>query len=424
VAAGACAILSGLLPNEPAPRVAIALLLCLGFGLRWANLGNVDSRSPDESVYTAQAGAVLARGTEGLRGLVAEYQRTPELHLFPAPTRAGYIWLAAGVMRLSGVSDARAGAYLSAASSAASLLLLAWVGLRFFPPWATAFALLFYAVSPPELAMARRAWQDCPIEFLGLALIWTGAEIVRGSRRRSLCLLFALIAGAGVTMKESWVVACFLWTACVLWALIGRKDWKGGLTLAAAVAAGAAASLVWLAHQVGSLSDLLQIVGQIPRASAANPYDIEYQTGPGYLLLQAFWSLAPIPALLCLPGLAAALFRRRLPEGWRPGHVATLLAVFSLAFLAWPVLAGRWLNLRYVAALYPPVYLLAGLGFWLCASACWARFAPRDRQVFAALTLATLLLGASTDYQSFRRVFVRGGAQDLSVKMVLDSAGR
>src|SRR5438552_13155111 len=109
----------------------ISALLCLGTVLRVANLSNVSSRSPDERVYTIQAKVLLQRGQAGLRSLIAEFQQNPAARLYPTPTRLGYLWPLAAVMRLTGGRDERVGAYLSCAASIGSLFILALIGVRF-----------------------------------------------------------------------------------------------------------------------------------------------------------------------------------------------------------------------------------------------------------------------------------------------------
>ena len=159
----------------------IGALLCLGAELRVANLSNVSSRGPDEREYSIQAKTLLRRGQAGVRSLIAEYQQSPLLRLYPTPTRLGYLWPLAAAMRLTGGRDERVGAYLSCAASIGSLFILALIGVRFFPSWATFFALLFFAVSPMELAVSRRAWPDALVEFLGFSLVYAAAAIPRGA---------------------------------------------------------------------------------------------------------------------------------------------------------------------------------------------------------------------------------------------------
>src|SRR5690349_16406410 len=126
---------------------AVTLLLCLGIGIRLANLNIVTGRSPDEHNYTLQANILLQEGSAGLRRMAVEYQRDPAARLAGPPTRAGYLWMLAATMRLTGRTDDGVGAVLSCAASIGSLFILTLIGIRFFPPWATLFALLFFIVS-------------------------------------------------------------------------------------------------------------------------------------------------------------------------------------------------------------------------------------------------------------------------------------
>ncbi len=164
---------------------AAGVIVLLGIGARIANLGNVNARTPDERVYRSQADAWRQQGVAGLRSLVAGYERDPEARLYPPPTRVGMIRLVAAAMSITGRDDESAGAVLSCAASIGSLLMLALIGFRFFPQWAAVCGLLFYAVSPPELVIARRAWTDAVVELIGLGMVYFACEITRDSRRWS-----------------------------------------------------------------------------------------------------------------------------------------------------------------------------------------------------------------------------------------------
>jgi hypothetical protein len=207
----------------------LGALLCLGVGLRLANLGNVKSPSPDELVYTLQAKYLSQGQGSALRSLVAEFQRDPVVRRFPPPTRLGYSVPLAVMMHLSGKTDEQVGRYLSSAASIGSLLLVTLIGLRFFPFWATLFALFFFVVSPMELAISRRAWTDALSELLGLVVIYAAAEITRNSRRRIWYLLFVAAGSLGLAVKETGVIAygfCAIW---VLWVVfVERKQWANG----------------------------------------------------------------------------------------------------------------------------------------------------------------------------------------------------
>lgn len=406
-----------------------AVLLCLGIGLRLANLENVTRRTPDEIVYTRQANLVLQQGTEGVRSLVAQYQRDPSVRLYPPPTRAGYLWALAATMRLGGRTDEGAGAILSCAASVGSLFMLTLVGIRFFPPWATLFALLFFSVSPAELELARRTWADALSGFLGLSLVWVAGEITRAPGRRLWHWAFAIVGGLATLIKESGPIVFGLCTVWVVWVLLmERRTPRDAVRLMGGISAAAAATVLWLASSVGGVSTLIQTWTMWLQANAANPYALEYQSGPGYLLLEAFHILSPLTAVLCAVGLAVALSYRRSVRGPQPPtgtvkrEVIFWMALFALAFLAIPMLLPHWLNLRYLSALFGPFYLLAGLGFCCCVSVLWPRLSRKPRAAFAAVVIAALLVVASTDHRRFRRMFVRDALGDLSVKLVVDFA--
>ena len=413
---------------------AIAVLLCLGIGLRVANLNNVAGRSPDETNYTRQANTLLQEGSAGLQRLAAEYQRDPAARIAGPPTRAGYLWLLAATMRLTGKTDESAGVALSCAASIGSLFLLTLIGIRFFPLWATLFALLSLAVSPAELELARRAWTDALAGFLGLALIYVSGEITRDSARRVWHWLFVFIGSLGIVGKEFGPVVFGLCAVWVLWVmLIQRKDFRNGLAVMAAGLVGTAASVVWLAYSIGGFSVLAQTVTNWRAAHLANAYALEYQSGPGHFLLQAFYVISPAAALFCLIGLAAALFARHKLGGLRVQtdgvnwQVSRWIALILLVYLSLGMMLPRWLNLRYVSVLFGPYYLIAGLGFWYCANACWNNFCWKRlgeslRPVFSAAVILGLVISSVSDYRRFQRMFVNNGLGDLSVKLVLDRA--
>lgn len=410
-------------------RIAIAVLLCLGIGLRVANLGIVTGRSPDETNYTRQANTLLQEGSAGLRRLAAEYQSDPAARIAGPPTRAGYLWLLAATMRLTGRNDERAGATLSCAASVGSLFVLTLIGIRFFPLWATLFALLSLAVSPAELELARRAWTDALAGLLGLTLIYVAGEITRDSERRVWHWLFVFIGSLGIVGKEFGPVVFGLCAVWVLWVmLIQRKEFRSGLAVMAGGLVGTAASVVWLAHSIGGFSVLAQTVTNWRAAHLANAYALEYQSGPGYFLLQAFYVISPVAALLCLIGLAVALLSHPKLGGLRVQtddgnwQVSRWIALFLLVYLSLGMMLPRWLNLRYVSVLFGPYYLIAGLGFWYCATVCWKRLGKSLRPVFAAAIILGFVISASSDYRRFQRMFVRNGLGDLSVKLVLDRA--
>ncbi|MGA7991925.1 MAG: hypothetical protein WCC53_10870 [Thermoanaerobaculia bacterium] len=416
--------------RTPAGIASVVAVFLLGIGLRVGNLGSVASRSPDERVYTWQARVVLAEGPGGIRSLVETYLRNPDLRFYPPPTRAGYIRLLAAVMRVSRTTDERAGAYLSCAASIGSLALLLLFGFRFLPAPATLAAAILFAVSPMELALSRRTWQDALVEFLGFSLVYLAAEISRDGGRPAWLVAYVLVGSLGIVVKEIAPVAYALVTLQVLYVLVvRRRDLKGSVLLAVAGLAGAAAAVGWLAAAVGGLSTLWGIVSGIPAANAANVYAIQYQTGPAWRVLQAFWVVSPVASLLCLAGLAGLLLARlRLlstleslgPEGLETGW---WIGAFLLCFLALPMLLPHWINLRYVSVIYGPFYLLAGIGVWSILELA-TRVSGLNRRAVTAAVFAVIVLAAAADVRFFRKIFVERGLPDLSIRFLLETTGR
>jgi len=111
----------------------MAVLVCMGTALRLTNFRNVNTRTPDERVYTYQAKTWLESGKAGIRSMVDEYNGDAETRWYPPPTRVGMIRLVAVVMRWTGRGDESVGARISCAASIASLLVMAIIGIRFLP---------------------------------------------------------------------------------------------------------------------------------------------------------------------------------------------------------------------------------------------------------------------------------------------------
>lgn len=401
----------------------LALLVVLGGALRLGNLGNVWSRTADETTYTRQANVWLDSGRPGIRSLVEEYQRDAVTRYYPMPTRAGMIGLLAVTMELTGRRDEGVGAIIACAASILSLVVVALLGARFLPARATVGALFFYAVFPPELAIARRTWSDALVELAALLLVWFACEIARNPSRHIWYLLFAAVGGFGITVKEAMPVPYAICAAWTLWILLKEhREFANAALLIAVSAAGCFLSIWWLASMAGGLSNLISVVTGISKVNAANPYAIEYATGPGYLLLDGFWIVSPTTALFCVIGLYAAF--RRPPE--LAGHhtVVLWIALFTLSNIAIAMILPHWLNLRYVSVAFGTYCLLAGVGVWYPFAALWHQVRVVTRPIFAALAAMILIGGAVNDYRYFYGVFVVNGTGDLSIKKIRDQRPR
>lgn len=406
-----------LFPTRSVIAGAAGVILLLGIGARIANLSNVISRTPDERVYRNQADTWRQQGAAGLRALVAGYERDPEARLYPPPTRVGMIRLVAAAMSVTGRNDESAGAILSCGASIGCLLMLALIGFRFFPHWAAVCGLLFYAVSPPELVIARRAWADAVVELIGLAVVYAACEITRDSRRWAAYAGFAIAGALGVAVKESMGVPFGLCGIWLLWVLAAeRREFRNAAILVGGSVLAMAASVGWLAWSVGGLGDVIGIISGIPAVNATNAYALEYASGAPWLLLRAFWIISPVSAVFFAAGIYAGLSGKEAAARW--------ITLFTVVQIAIAMAIPHWLNLRYVSVAFGCYGMVAGLGLWFVVSLVLDRIKGSDRKALAAMLGLVAIGGAIADYARFERYFVRDGTADLSVKMVIDERNR
>jgi len=410
-----------LLPEIPTAPLSIpwtvkALLIAvilLGTAVRIANFGNVTFRSPDERTYTAHALGILKNGLIGNRAFAEAQLQIPELKFNPPPTRLGFTLPVVAIMKLTGIHDERAGAYVSSIASVLSLLAAVWIGLRFFGPWIAIFGGLFLAVFPPELVMARRCWSDALTGLTGILMLYLTMEIFSGRRKWFFYVPLVLIGSEAMLVKETSILLYGPCLIIALWAFLKERDFAGAGLIVGAAAAGAIMVVGLLAYSTGGVDIPLRIFLEDARANATNTYSLSTQSGPAYLLLWAFEVLSPITFILAALGLAIAIFRNRR----RRSEIA-MLAWLTLGFLAIFMFMPLWLNLRYAAPAYGPLCLFAGAALWQVFSKAGQKL-PRDVCYgFGALALAAVMLFLFADYQRFERAFVGTKANDLSIGVI------
>ncbi|MFA6078280.1 MAG: hypothetical protein WC779_00830 [Candidatus Omnitrophota bacterium] len=396
-------------------------ILAIGINLRIINLNNVERRSPDEGIYTYQANTVAKLGAvQGVKTLINDYNSDQKFWIYPPPSRVGYIWALAGVMKLTGIMNEKAGAYISTAFSILSLILLIVLGLRFFNPWATLAGLLLMSVSPMDLAIARRSWQDAMFGFMGLGLIYLASELGRNAKQLLWILPFAALGSYTVLIKEPGVVIyglCGIWLCWVLF--VREKLFLNGSILIICGALGAAVSLFLLTNAAGGLAPVLQVIKHVKEAMPTNVYAIDYQSGPWYQFIQGFWIMSPVSIFLCVIGVAGILMPKNtfFPDTGKRHELIGILSI-SAAFFFIAIMTPYCQNLRYVSVLYAPFYLLGGLGFWYTAMAFISLF--KNIPVYAVIAVLALTLAAASvsDYANFKKIIVKTGILDVSIRMI------
>jgi hypothetical protein len=400
--------------------VLLIALLAIGALLRFANFNNVAARSPDEWIYTRQAGIISTEGPiAGTRALVEGHNQNSRLWTLPPPTRIGYDWLLAGVMKLSGSTDERAGASISFAASILSLVLITVTGLRFFNPLVALFALMFMAVSPVELVLSRRSWQEALFGFLGLCMVHCTLAITRNPKRLIWYILLLVTGSYIILVKELGAAVyglCALWVICVL--LAKEKSLAKTLIFITASGAVLAAGYAFIAYAVGGFDTLLGIFGHIKDGLLANQYAIDMQSGPWLDFIGGFWVFSPFVFVLFISGVISTFLP--WPIAGENGAAKPFLAwllIFIVVFFGIALLPPYCQNYRYVSIANGPIYLVAGAGLWYLASLV----RPAVRSILAiVIPLAALVLifGAIRDYRLFEKYIIGKSAIDIPVKIL------
>ncbi|PZR72977.1 MAG: hypothetical protein DLM73_11765 [Chthoniobacterales bacterium] len=421
-------------PRISRPTLVTVVWLCLfalvSIGAIALRLGNreVAWRTPDERVYMDYAKQVARSGIQGVRALVESYNKDKQQWIYPPPVRVGHIYLVAGVMKLSGASAEQAAVSVSSTFSILGFVVVALLGLRFFNRWAVLIGLALLSVSPIDLAIARRAWQDSVWGCIGLFLFYLCMEASVSSRPKFWRICFWVVAAYFLVIKESALVVyglCTLWLVGSAW--LQERSLQKGFRIAIMSALVAAASFAALAWCSGGAGPLVETIRHTVEAREWNQYGHQYQRGPWHSFLTGFWVMSPITALLAIVGIATmtgprnsrlgllTLDPRQRQIGWAMVYLISTL-VFALT------VAADLKNLRYVTILLGPCCLLSGLGMVHLLVLAKSNLTISGYR--STVCAAVLILGLTclTDYRRFERVFVRYALDDLAIVRVINYA--
>ena len=401
----------------------LAAVIAAGCALRFVHFNDVATRTPDERVYSKFAEHLATFGPRVLPGMYAQYESNPIDWNYPPPTRIGHLVFVAAAMKISGVKDERTAAAVSLAFSCMSLLLLAWIGVRFFNPWVAIAAVAFLATSVGELGMARRAWQDSAFGFFGLLLVYLACEITRNPRRLWLYPTFLACGVLNLLTKQTGVIsygACALWLLAFL--IFRVKSWRGAVLLALGGIASIGVTVGLWGISAGNTRVALSAFNH-----SLHPTDIGLGylatccSGPWYQFFDLLWIVGPLSAVLALFGAAVSLF----PARWlqRIGRktliaepaCAPVAACMTVAFFAFSSVYPGMQCLRYISPADGSFALLAGFGLWYLLE--WARGAMSrtDHRLLVVLAVLGVVLSGVRDYRTFTSVVVGSEMEDLSV---------
>lgn len=403
--------------------------ICLFIGLsvaaiefRWSAVRGINWRTPDEQTYGAYADEVVKAGPTAISKLVKDYIRTRDRWVYPPPTRVGYVYLVAGIATLTGGGTERCAIFLSFVCSILTYLIGAVLGWRFFNRWMVLPGLAFLAVSPVELALAGRAWQDAVVGAFGTLLLWLVLERSTRAERRWWDLSFWFVGFLFLLIKES---APVIFGICVFLLLLGqwqqgRLSWKSFCKIAAAsvITVLLGYSLVFLC--AGGPQNVVEVYRCMAVALQTNSYVYLYQVGPWYAIPLGFWVLSPVSVFLFLIGAGLIFLRRERFAQWLDLDARQIFAAFAMGFFAIAIVVAVTIPegfkcLRYVSVADVPLCLISGLVFAGAVQKGARQFQPPQWQAATAIGGVALLIVSFMDLSRFRQVFIKDGLGDLAV---------
>jgi tetratricopeptide (TPR) repeat protein len=389
---------------------------------------DVATRGPDERVYMAYATEVAQFGVGAVPALVDDYNRSREQWIYPPPVRIGYIFLVAEIMKLSGASAEKAAVSVSFAFSLLGFFVTALLGLRFFDRWAVLIASALLSVSPLDLVLARRVWQDSVVAGIGILLFYLCVEASMSSRPQWWRVCFWIVASYFLLIKE---LALVIYALCALWLVIdvSRRGFSWKAIASVSITCGLVVivsygAVMWIS---GGARLVLQVYQHMEQALSWNQYNHLYQRGPWYSFPLGLWVLSPVTTLLCGLGIGQVILRGKsftqvLGLDPRQSRVAWALALFVVVVLTAATLPQDFKCLRFVAVIQGPLYLIDGLLIRYLLIAGRSRLAPAAWYVAVCAVAASVALVCLTDHARFRRIFVQYQLDDLAIVRVVNYA--
>ncbi len=379
--------------------------------------------SPDEVMYSTYANVIAHEGLKGTAIAVDTYSKNSKLWTLPPPTRVGYVYPLAALMKYLDRSDYDVGVYLSRVCSILSLGVLVLIGFRFFGARAAVSSLLFLALSSYELVLARRTWQDGLMTLWSGVLIWVVCELLRKPKAIVLWLAYFLIVCYGPLIKESAVLVLGLMGICCVSALVIQKKYVSAAIFIGVSTISLGISFFVLAYLAGGITPLLSLYGLLKSAVAQNQYAGEFQNGAYFSLFYGLFTLSPVALSFFLVGIFFIIFRAFSKGNSKyfnqiDGFIPIILVVFIVSFFLIASFPSYFKNLRYISPIYIPFYLLAGFGADFLVKLVTEKFKGVGRTPATLVIAAILCGGLIYEYKTYEYLFIQKKVKDLSPDLI------
>ena len=367
-------------------------------------------RSPDEICYANFASAAVANPWTAARDQAREFNSDPAEWIYPVPDRVAYYYSIAAVNALFNRPIIQSGVTLSVAASIVQLALVGLVGIRFFGRPAALASMAMLSVCPEDLAMARRVWADGLCGCVAMILLWLCMEIVSRRKAWAWWMAFWICGWYFMLLKEACgIYFGFCVTGLAVQAWMRDHSWKQIIRISAGGLLAMGLGFTFLAWFCGGLSTIAETIRHGAQSLALGDYARLHQNGPWYSLPLGLWILSPFATAGCAVAFLAILFSGDLR---RRDLVIGMGAIIFLT-LAFASMRMGLKNLRFIAFIIGPWYLMAGVGL------TWLAGLPRKGlgSIAAACLLAILVAGSCwSDFERFQEFFVHRDIPDLDIR--------
>jgi hypothetical protein len=311
-----------------------------------------------------------------------------------------------------------AGAHLSFLCDLSLLLLVAIAGYRLLSPAVAIIATLLLAVSPFDLTVYRRSWQESTIALLAMATIYLATSIARSPSHRLLKLIaLALLGLAALSTKENAAITFMLCAAGLTLYFLFKHDSRAATLTACSTAVAGLAYLSLMSVLFGGFSSFLHLE-HLTLHTAVNPYIQQYDSGPAWMFPAALFRTSPFVFLAALAGFCITLLRtwraRTLIYAGLPQGLALLTA--SILFLE---VYTQHYAFRFAAPVYGPICLLAGIGVEAALPPLRELLAPLGRTAAWTVLGFALAIAAFRDFDFAQKNYLIPAMEDLALRPVL-----
>lgn len=349
-------------------------------------------KDADEGNYYRQGKILADNGFSGFKKMTDIYLTTPSLQDAPHPLRIGAM-VATGIV-LS-VHDSYRAISIFCILNFMLLLGGTFYFVKKFWGWPLAMlTVLLMAVSPLELAMARRALMDIPA-MTGMAFscfacwLWINKPV-----KEYLIALIAFMSWS-ILLKEASVILLPFFGIIMLYKKRKKETTASLLQIFIAVTVPGILVFVFYLLAFG-YNDLMALFSTLHKAASHSAYSALWGKGPWYRIIIDYTLLSPYTLILAVGYTGYFLLK-----GEQNANTTYILLIALYLLICFGILPK---NVRYGILLDIPIRLIAA-----CALSSIFALVQKKRSWFPGLLL---LLLAVADISAFHTYFIDGEIYD------------